>query len=143
MTRYRELMEELLKNNRESVDSLKKCERIIARMEKFKVQWEKLSGKCSIGNSCVNIYGSGKPESKTSMQNFKILMDEFLYSDKSFDVDAQHRETWIFHTVTDLITGGIMSIDVGMSFMKDCKKIVKLVPITEKFREKITYKCKE
>jgi hypothetical protein len=136
-------MERTLKENRKNVDDLKKCERIIARMETFEKHWKKIGGRCGIGLTYANIYGTDSKDSQTTMQNFKILMDELFYSDKSFEVEARTADSWIFHTIFDPTTQGTYSVDLGMSYMKGCEKIVKLVPITESFREEVSYKCKE
>ena len=143
MTKFRELMEARLKENARAVNSLKKSERIIFQADKFIADWIDLGGKGSIESNCTNIYGSDKDGSQTTMKNFKFLMDEYFFSNPNFEIDSKSQSTWIFTTITDKANNSNYSIDLGMSSMKGCVKEVKQVPITDRFREEISYKCEE
>ena len=143
MTKYRELMEARLKENARTVDSLKKNERIIFQADKFIADWINFGGRGSIGENYTNIYGSDKDGSQTTMKNFKLLMDEHFFSNLNFDVESSSQDTWIFTIIIDKENSASYSIDLGMSSMKGCVKEVKRVPVTERFREEIIYKCEE
>ena len=143
MTRYRELIEEALKENARRIDNLKKNERIIFQADLFMKKWKDLGGRGSVTEYCTNIYGIDKDSSQTSMKNFKILMDTYFFSNDQFEVDSRTQSTWIFTTIKDKENLASYSIDLGMSSMKGCIKEVKQVPVTERFREEITYRCEE
>ena len=143
MTKFRELMEARLKENARAVNSLKKNERIIFQADRFVKKWSELGGRGSLECNCLNIYGSDAEASQTTMKAFKILMDEYFFSNPNFEIDSKSQSTWIFTTITDKANNSNYSIDLGMSSMKGCVKEVKQVPITDRFREEISYKCEE
>jgi len=143
MTKYRELMEQALKNNAERIDELKKNERIIFQADRFVKKWSELGGRGSLECNCLNIYGSNAEASQTTMKAFKILMDEYFFSNPDFEIDSKSQSSWIFITVRDKVNGGYYSIDLGMAAMKGCVKQVRQVPVTDRFCEEISYKCEE
>ena len=143
MTRFRELMEETLKNNVERIDNLKKNERIIFQADMFVRKWSELGGRGKVADICLNLYGSSAQASQTTMKNFKILMDEYFFSNPDFEIESSAQSSWIFTRVKDKANGADYSIDLGMSAMKGCVKEIRQVPVTERFREEITYNCIE
>ena len=143
MTKFRELMEKALKSNAKRVNDLKNNERIIFQADMFMKKWKELGGAGCVTDQCTNVYGSSKDDSLTTMKNFKILMDNYFFSNPDFEINSKSQSTWIFTTVTDKANGANYSIDLGMAAMKGCVKEVKQVPITDRFREEISYKCEE
>jgi len=145
MTRFRQMMRELFKANSASIDQFKSVERQIWFADKAMKEWKTLEGRGNIGRRTANFYGSNHKDSQTSMKNFKVIMDEFFYSNDEFEIDVSQTDSWIFHKIKSKETLGVYDLDLGMSSIKGCKKIVTKVRVEnpQYFREEIKYECEE